>query len=404
MKKIAMNKIKYTVILFSTVCLMACTEEHMGPLPNSGARVAPVTNVQVENIAGGAVVSYDLPKDKNARYVEAQWTNAQGVLRQAKSSVYTTQIRLEGFPDTQEYEVMLYTVSDAELRSDPVAVSINPLTPPVTETANSLIIQEDFGGMNVTFENVAEEDLVITVLVRDEETGQWEPWNDFYTSLPSGNYSVRGLPAVEGRFGLFVRDRWENYSDTSYVTLTPLHEELLDKSMFKEFVLPGDVGNNYLNGNTTMSRLFDGNIETYMHTDTYNSAIMPGVSFAFDTGVSAKISRFTLWQRFRDSPGSRYLHANFREFEIWGTNDLPDLNGSWDNWIKLMDCEVIKPSGLPPGEFSNEDLEALEIGHEFILPLDSPPVRFIRIKVNTVWGNVLFIQAAELSFWGEIKE
>lgn len=403
MKNINIAKYLNLTLLFGLLFLLACTEEEINPLPNSGTVVDPVTNVEVENINGGAIIMYELPKDKNARYVEAEWTTDKGVVRRAKSSVFTNKIRLEGFPDTQEYEIKLYTVSDAELRSDPVLVKIKPLTPPFIETFASLVIQEDFGGMSVTFENRAEDDIVIIALAKNQETGEWESIHDFYTSLPTGNFTVRGLPAVEDEFGFFVRDRWESYSDTLYVRLTPIYEELLDKSEFKAFDLPGDVGSNYLGGDA-MHKLWDDNVNTIMHTYTYNDRQMPGVSFTFDMGEVAKLSRFKFWQRFHDSHNNIFNNANFKQFEIWGTAETPDLDGSWDNWIKIDDIEIKKPSGLPLGQYSNDDLEAVIEGHDFSIPLDTPPVRFLRIKVNENWGGLRWIYASEITFWGSVQK
>lgn len=394
-----MNTVKYIMIVCSIACMLACTEEHMGPLPNSGAAVEPVTNVQVENIAGGAIVSYNLPKTKNARYVEARWTTPQGTVRTAKSSIYTTQIELRGFPDTEEHEIELYTVSDGERKSSPVSVKIKPLTPPFMETFNSLTVTEDFGGMSIGFENTIGDDLVITVLLQDSLTGELNPVYDHYTSLTGGYFSARGFPAVEREFGFSVRDRWGNYSDTSFVTLTPIHEVQLDKSKFRAFDLPGDVGDNYLGGDA-MHKLWDNNVNTIMHTYTYNDKIMPDISFSFDMGEVAKLSRFTLWQRYHDSHNNLYNNANWKEFEIWGTAEIPDLDGSWDNWVKIGDFEITKPSGLPLGLRSDDDLEAAIAGHEFTISLDAPPVRFLRIRVNTNWGSFRWIYASELTFWG----
>lgn len=389
------QKYFYIITCLISLLVVSCKEEIMEPLPNNDKLTEPVSNIRVENINGGAILTYDLPKDKNAKYVEAVWETSKGV-RTVKASTYNNSMTVEGFGDTNEYEITLYTVNLVEKKSDPVVTTIKPLAPPVDLTFASLGIQEDFGGMTIAFENPAKSDLVISVLAPDS-TGLLQPVHDFYTGLPNGTFAVRGLPPVTERFGFFVRDRWDNHSDTLYMELTPIYEELLDKSKFAKFDLPGDMQGNYLN---PMHGIWDNNQNTIMHTYTYNAAQMPNVAFAFDMGASAKLSRFKLWQRYHDSYTNIYNTANFKEFEVWGTNEIPDMDGSWDNWTKLMDCEVIKPSGLPRGQYSNDDVEAMLAGHEFIFPLDAPVVRFIRIKVTKNWGDYRWIFASEITFWG----
>ncbi|MCH5687694.1 DUF4959 domain-containing protein [Niabella sp. W65] len=58
---------------------------------------------------------------------------------------------LEGFGDTSEQEVQLYTVSRAEQISAPVTVKIKPLTPPVLKVRNSLETQTSFGAFLLLF-------------------------------------------------------------------------------------------------------------------------------------------------------------------------------------------------------------------------------------------------------------
>src|SRR3546814_1114961 len=55
---------------------------------------------------------------------------------------YTTLFRSEGFGDTKAREVTLYAVDRGENRSEPVTVTINPLTPPMQMVRNTVDIKE----------------------------------------------------------------------------------------------------------------------------------------------------------------------------------------------------------------------------------------------------------------------
>src|SRR5690606_28400354 len=80
-----------------------------------------------------------------------------------------------------------------------------------------------------------------------------------------------------------------------------------------------------------------------------------------------------------------FANANVKLFEIWGTNEEPNPDGSWDSWTKIMDCEATKPSGLPLGQLSEEDITYALGGEEYKLPEGTPPLRYIRIKVLDTW-------------------
>ena len=66
--------------------------------------------------------------------------------------------------------------------------------------------------------------------------------------------------------------------------------------------------------------------------------------------------------------------------------------------------EVIKPSGAPLGTTSPEDLAQAAAGLEFTLPIEAPPVRFIRFVNFENWAGAKFVTVMELEFFGQIEE
>ncbi len=66
-----------------------------------------------------------------------------------------------------------------------------------------------------------------------------------------------------------------------------------------------------------------------------------------------------------------------------------------------MNCESIKPSGLPLGQVSAEDKAWADAGEEFICSPQNPKVRYIRIRVTETWANGDFIHISELQFFGD---
>lgn len=192
----------------------------------------------------------------------------------------------------------------------------------------------------------------------------------------------------------------DTFSRSYTSVMIPPYNLKLDRSQFVEYQLPGDVNGNIYQNNK-MSLLWDGNLKTQYITCLSNCApLMPNVSFAFDLGVSAKLDRLNLVQRYADAIANGFNTANPKKFEVWGTNNIPDADGSWTNWTKLGSYEIIKPSGLPIKQQSEVDVAALKEGHEFMIPGTMPAVRYLRFKILENWGGVAYVYFSELYFWG----
>jgi hypothetical protein len=69
-----------------------------------------------------------------------------------------------------------------------------------------------------------------------------------------------------------------------------------------------------------------------------------------------------------------------------------------------MTCESIKPSGLPVGTVSVEDIEYARRGEEYIFPRDTPVVRYIRFKVLSTHADRGLWHLQQLWFWGQVVE
>lgn len=376
------------------VLTAGCKEEKIGPISNDVAP-APVSNVTVENLPGGARISYALPKDKNLLYVKATYQIREGVEKEAKASLYESEIHVEGFPDTREYEVQLYSVSRGEHMSVPVSARIQPLTSPIEMVYKSLSFNATFGGMNVKFRNETGANVVLTILTPDS-SNELAPAETYYTKSPEGSFAARGFTPVERTFGVFVKDRWNNHSDTAFVKLTPIFEEKLDKKKFREIHLATDTYEKHVGRG--MIDLWDdvwNNSGNMFHTKP-NTGIPQW--FTFDLGVKARLSRFKFYHRAGGTSGAYYA-GDAEIMEVWGSND-PASDGSWDSWALLAVCNSRKPSGAATP--TAEDLQFAAVdGEDFEFPPDIPAVRYLRFKVTKVWGGVSYIYISELTFWGK---
>ncbi|MEL7587444.1 MAG: DUF4959 domain-containing protein [Prolixibacteraceae bacterium] len=398
-----MKNIIYTCLFLTGLFLSGCEEPEKGiPVNENDISPAPVSNVEVKNIPGGATLSYALPESENLLYVVAEYSIHNGVILEKKASYYNNSLTIEGFPDTNPYEVKLYAVSRGDKKSSPVSATINPLTPPVVSVFGSLSAIPTFGGVNISFENNNEADLKITVLTTDSH-GDLYPAETYYTKRKNGSFSVRGFEPVERKFGFYIRDRWENYSDTLFAELTPYYEEKLDKSKFRAVELASDTYQPHISiGMTAMwDDIWNAN-QPVFHTKP-NTGIPQ--SFTVDLGAKAKLSRFKFYHRLSGNGGQgsdgQYNAGDPQILQVYGSNDPTD---NWDSWTLLGTFQSVKPSGLPGVQFNAEDIQfACVDGEDFEFPLDAPAVQYLRVKTTKVWGGVTYVYYSELTFWGEVQ-
>ncbi len=375
---------------------IACEEERPEPIAAGGNVPANVSDIAVEPLPGGAKITYSLPSTPGLLYVKAEYEWPAGVKRESRASLYGDSLIIRGLGTTGEVNVNIYSVGSGEVASAPTQVKIKPLDPPVITTFASLGVQEDFGGVYVSFENPSKADLVISLLAKDER-GDWFPVDAHYTNRDQGGFSVRGQESKPTDFGVFVRDRWNNKSDTIAVNLTPIYERQLEGLRVINF--PTDVSTFYSNNNFT--RLFDNNFSD--PSGVKHTAVGTGLPqwFTIDLGESTKLSRLKYWMRgIVANPTYLYGFGNPQRWEVWGSNN-PDPDGGWTQWTKIMDCEAVKPSGLPAGQYTTEDREVGAAGLDYAFPSDTPPMRYLRWKTNKVFGDVTYVHIIEIAFWGE---
>ncbi|MEN7547623.1 DUF5000 domain-containing lipoprotein [Rapidithrix thailandica] len=391
-----MNLFKRLFYISLILLVHSCQELTTGPINSDSTPPAPVTGVEVKSIPGGAKLSYVPPDDKDLLYVKAVFTTKEGgQQKEVKASLYENQMTIEGFGDTLLHQVMLYAVDRGENVSEPISVNVKPLKPPFQNIFETLEITEDFGGARFSWENTFESPVAIILLAPDS-LQKMSIYEMVYTSELRGTRSIRGFDPEKQKFAVLIRDRWDNYSDTLTKEIIPMYEEEMDKSKFQPVYLAND--NEWDAWEGEFEYIYDDDLETFNHTA--GGTGWPQ-QLTIDLGVTVKLSRYKLWQR---QGGYSYKHGNFKKWEIYGRADVPEDDGSWDNWKKLMVCDSYKPSGLPIGQETNEDLAHMKAGDEFTFDLEGEPVRYIRIRVLETWSGATFSHMAEISFYGQIVE
>ncbi|HEX5552925.1 MAG TPA: DUF5000 domain-containing lipoprotein [Chitinophagaceae bacterium] len=387
----------FIAVLISVACWYGCKKETNAYIDAKAPAPMQVSGLKVVNTPGGAIITYKIPQDPNLSYVKAEYEIQPGVFREAKSSYYTDTLAIVGYGDTQVHEVKIYSVGKNAKQSTPVSINVQPLTPPVNSVFTTLTLTTTFGGVFITFQDSTQADLAITVIMDSTGLGTWAPVTTYYTAQLAGSFAARGLDTIRKKFGVYIRDHWNNISDTLFETLSPLYEQLIPKNLFKVYPLLNDSWKS-LNGNYKIQNLWNDIVNG--HEDIFATADYNKLPqwFTIDLGENVVLSRMKLFQRLPYPFNAVWV----KEFEIWGSNQ-PDPDGSWDSWQLLGGpFPFRKPSGKPGFDYTADDLDYVAQGEDFIFPAGIPAVRYLRFKLLDTYGGVGKYQFGELTFWGQI--
>jgi hypothetical protein len=400
-----MKSVYYSIIsIVAGIALtVSCNEDRIGQPPKDSIPPSPVFNVQVEELPGGAKITYELPNEQDISYVKGEFL-FQGEKRDVRSSIYENSLIVEGLGSVEPVEITLYLVDHSENISEPVTKTFTPKRPPIETILESMKLVADFSGCNVAWENPLGVEIGLFFLAADDE-GVLEEIDVLFTDAVKYNHTMRKkegqFDTNERLFAVTVMDKWGNTSDTVYAILAPFFEKELDKKLFAEGNLPYD--NTSVNNNRPLRNIWDGKTNVIWHTVAGTITISPQF-FTINLGVEAKLSRFILWNR-----GESYYYGQFNPqfFEVWGARELKTEvpNEYWyedwkNDWELLGDYEVVKPSGSPYGTVTADDKAIADAGFNFPFPLSSEPARYVRFVVKQTFMNALALHIAEITLFG----
>ena len=340
-----------------------------------------------------------------------------GKVSESKSSRYVDSLVVEGFGNTEPQDVKLYSVGVNGKLSESVSTTIKPLTPPVQSIKFDM--DASFGGVIISLEkNHSNADIAIILMTDTTDTSQWTEIQTFHTKSSERKFSRRGLDPTPGHFGLYLRDRWGNISDTVYKTLTPIEEIKIPKSKFRNAALPSDYFTPAADENKwRLEQIWqseEGPNGTFYASS--HSAPMPQW-FTIELGCRVSLSRIQKWPR---PDYELYSSTGPRVYQIWGSNN-PNPDGSWDSsWKLLGEFEQFKPSGYGEGRevgpITDEDKKYWYNNTEFdLIPTEQAPdphqtVTHLRIKILSTFAtygseaNMGQIIISGMTFWGQIKD
>jgi len=436
------NSILITV--FSAILLAGCAQENFGRIDQKDDSVpvpSPVTVKSVRSIPGGAVIKVTIPDDDNIKGVVATYVR-NGVEVSTKISRFVDSLTVEGYPDTKEHTAQVASFNINEVKSSSVEVKFTPKTPSIVTT--NVGILPSFGGIKVRIEGNLDKQNLAVVILRDSVVShatlptkdiKWQEVTTLFTESDSISLARRGIQPTEAIFGVYLRDRWGNVSDTTKAIATPLEEYQIPKKKTEDF--PTVLGfshnrestyaldDNYEQtptnaANYEVSSLWDGSGSSTTHCFFAADSTPIPMWVTIDLGCTATLSRIATLPRI---DYNIWTNAHPRDFEFWGSMNptgKPDYHNEHDfddSWFCLGKFTQFKPSGYEPdgtvGTTTTEDRTYFNNGNDFELNPEEYPhaydnLRYLRVVIAKTFASFEYgytvgaVQFGEVTPWGQV--
>ena len=394
-----MKKVHFLSILSLVFLLLwSCESDKAGD--NSPPGVLTVLEVTPTN--GGAFISYVLPADNDILYVRADYTNGKGEHVFRSVSKHVNEIEVSGFLLEEDVTISLSVVDENENFSNAVELVVRPLKSFIYLVQESIAIETDLGGVQISWENIEEKTVFVYLHIVD---GGEEEIRILSSSKVNENMFVSGLEAKELAFSTKVEDFDGNITSLAEEGYyTPLFEEKIEKNSWT-LVNNLSIDGNAYEGATV--NFWDDVVDTF-ETNADNSYFIINrndnggvlrwpLDIVIDLNKKVKINRFKIWQRayWYNGPGDKpyyYQEENLKKFEIYVGNDKAE-------WELLGSFEIENPRDSS-GEIAQEKLDEAAAGHDFSLDQISPEFRYLKFSIISNFGSDSFCHGSEITLFG----
>ncbi len=442
--KIFKNKISLSIMSAFVLMLASCGEEPKLGVPAQD-NVAPDAPIFKEFIPGpgSAHIIYTQPSDLDLMCVVAEYVRNEttGVSVQTKSSPYTDTLYVEGFSRSGDFEIEMYSVDLSDNRSESIYATVTVEEPAVDVIFGTLNVQAGYGGIEVSWENETQTNIIVTVTMQDD-AGDWIDLDQFFSTAASGSAAIRGLEDVETNFQIQIEDKWGNSTPVATYTITPLYEEQSDKDLYsKPALLPGDSP--CWSSGYDIPDIWDGTYLDSGNSCYHSSSLADYKCITIDMGQVMKISRFMLYPR----GGSHrfFTHNMIKYFKLYGALELTadmyaytdaqaaqvasgttyaQVTPSFTGWTPIVESydagyssNTFKSDGAGGGTYicykpsgdddviTADDLDwVTEYGHEFNVSISCGTARYLRMQFIQSWSLSGIYQLAEFDLWGQAQE
>ena len=391
------NKI-LTILLFSFTALLGCKDDENQDSTPPGSLI--IENITPTN--GGGIISYILPDDSDILFVRAEYTNSLGVDVYRVSSSHNNSIEIDGLNQNTPIQIRLFVVDENENMSQPVEVEFTPLPSFIFLVQESISFTPDLGGVKLEWENVAEKTVYVHLHIVNEGD---EEIRILSSNSATESVFVRGLESVEMTFLTKVEDFDGNITELEEkATLTPLFEEMIDKSTWT-LMSQLSVNGNAWEGETTA--FWDDIVDTaetnadnsyfIIWRDANGGVLNWPLDIVINLNKNVKIHRLKVWQRafwYNGPTGIPYYYQeeNIRSFDLYASENSQD-------WTLLGQYDIGDPSDQD-GNIPQDFIDSAANGHDFDLEGVSDKFRYLKFSITSNYGSDTYVHGSEITLWG----
>lgn len=340
-------------------------------------RPLPIQSAHFESFKGGCIVYFELPSDESIHHVKAVYKLESGKEITRAVSYFSDSIIIDGFHNSDNYDLKLYTVNYLNIESNPYILKIKPDKSPLDDIVNSVKIIPSFSSVQVSWTN--ETGIWLQIFVEVSNQDDKLIITEYNMDEGNNSFYINNLYKTPYNFTVYIHDRYGNATDTVDLgMIEPLEDSVITKSnwsIIPDSNLPDSMFNaDLIFQEGRIYHFWDDIIDNAndQNLNFFYSSIGFPFSYYIDLNQSIKLSRFKIWQReFRGADISyQYKGQNVKSFELWISNDKL-------NWEKLGVYTISKPSNPETAVKEAKD------GHEFFvydIPQFSPEFRYLRFK------------------------
>lgn len=308
---------------------------------------AGVTNVNATEDYGSVGFTWSNPTEADFSYVKISYVNHVGAITSVDAAAGAESAIVAGFAKSKAYVFNLTAIDKDGNKSEPSSVSATPNTPAyqlIAETIKAELVNEE-----VVVEWTNETAKKVTLVVQYTD-GQGEAQNIEVDASQTGTMSIADMTAENPTVFIYAMDDYENETEPQEFVIKFINEEMLSTANWTVHDFsseePAEGG-----GNGLVTAAFDGDLNTFWHSDWANLAPVYPHYFSINMGKTNKVIAFECSTRQYDDRGATKIQfLGSSDGENWtdlGTFDFdPNINDAQRFDVTSTDMQYFKYMAL----------------------------------------------------------
>jgi len=334
-----------------------------------------ITGLACETGPGNVLLKWNKVENEGVSYVEIVYKSEDGEEKKVLVFGQSSEKLIYGFADQKEYTFTVTVYMEDGTKSAPQTIKATPGKPAFIELQNTLEIANNFGGIDVKWNNLSGEKFYINVDYTTSE-GETQGAEIDVTEQGPGKQFVGITGVLNADLNVTVSDLVGNTTAPQVYAYKNLEKGKFDRSIWEvaDFSSQEAVGEGANNGKALF--MLDGNKATFWHSKWYgaDASLKKFPHYVtFDLQRTVRINKIEMVQR--------HNKVMARDVVIYGSNE----SASGD-WTEVVTITLPQAAGASSTTLLEEPVE----------------YRYIKMFLKTAGsGDASFGAMAEFALYGE---